>query len=253
MQTGAITEHFDVAFVAINAFFLFFFGLVYYLRREDRREGYPLVDEATGKPQTTWFPGLPEKKSYLLADGSTLWLPRDKAERSSAVSQLSGPPGAPFVPTGNPLRDAVGPASYAERQDHTDNDWEGHPRIVPLRVATGYFLEPSDPDPRGYDVVAADGKVAGTLAEVWIDRAEPQVYYYEAKAGGRTVLIPARLAVINETARSVIVELITAAQFADVPALKNPDQITLLEEDKIAGYFAGGKLYATKERQDPLI
>lgn len=253
MQTGAITQHFDVAFVAINVFFLFFAGLVYYLRAEDRREGYPLVDEATGEKLTSWFPGLPEKKAYLLADGTTLMLPRDTPEPSAALRQLSGPPGSPFVPTGNPMRDAVGPASYATRQDHPDRDAEGHPRIVPLRVATGFSLEPTDPDPRGYDLVGADGKVPGTVTEVWIDRAEPQVYYYEAKVGGRTVLVPARLAVINETARTVIVESITAAQFADVPPVKSQSQITLLEEDKISGYFAGGKLYATKERQDPLI
>ena len=46
---------------------------------------------------------------------------------------------------------------------------------------------------------------------------------------------------------------ITAAQFADVPALKNPDQVTRLEEDKITGYFAGGHLYAMPHRQEPLI
>jgi len=29
--------------------------------------------------------------------------------------------------------------------------------------------------------------------------------------------------------------------------------VTLLEEDKIAGYFGGGRLYATPDRQEPLL
>ena len=45
----------------------------------------------------------------------------------------------------------------------------------------------------------------------------------------------------------------TAAQFADVPAIKNPDQVTRLEEDKITGYFAGGLLYATPARLEPVL
>jgi len=48
MPTGALTGYVDVAQVVLYAFFLFFAGLVFYLRREDRREGYPLEDEAVG-------------------------------------------------------------------------------------------------------------------------------------------------------------------------------------------------------------
>ena len=253
MPTGQTTEHFDVAFIAINAFFLFFAGLVVYLRREDKREGYPLVGERPGEFTDGLFPAVPAKKSYLLQDGSTLTLPREPAERTLALVQAPGQAGGtPFVPTGNPLRDAVGPASYAQREDHPDQTWEGEARIVPLRVAKDFWLDPRDPDARGWEVVAADDKVAGTVKEAWIDRAEPQVFYYEvAIAGGQTVLLPARLAIIDDDARQVFVQAITAAQFADVPRLKNPDVITLLEEDKISGYFAGGHLYATPGRQEP--
>ena len=40
---------FDVAAFLTVAFTLFFVGLVAYLRREDRREGYPLEDDVSGK------------------------------------------------------------------------------------------------------------------------------------------------------------------------------------------------------------
>ena len=48
MQTGAITGYIDVAQVALYAFWIFFAGLIFYLRKEDKREGYPLVTERPG-------------------------------------------------------------------------------------------------------------------------------------------------------------------------------------------------------------
>ena len=201
------------------------------------------------------FINPPPKKTFLLEDGRTLTLPRAPNERTGGLKQVPGPvEGGAFVPTGNPMLDAVGPASYANRQDHPDETWEGEPRIMPLRVAAGWSLAEGDPDPRGWSVTGADGKTAGTVKEAWIDIVEPQVYYWEvATTGGRTVLVPARLSVIDEDANKIRVQSITAAQFANVPAIKNPNQITLLEEDKITGYFAGGKLFAEPSRQEPLI
>ena len=39
------------------------------------------------------------------------------------------------------------------------------------------------------------------------------------------------------------------------PAAPDPDhaQITLLEEEKITAYYGAGTLYATPERQEPII
>ena len=46
---------------------------------------------------------------------------------------------------------------------------------------------------------------------------------------------------------------IYARHFAAVPALRNPDQITKLEEEKISAYYGGGTLYADASRSEPLI
>ena len=54
-------------------------------------------------------------------------------------------------------------------------------------------------------------------------------------------------------ADAVRVKAILAEQFADVPALRTPGQVTLLEEEKIMAYFGAGSLYATPQRQEPLI
>ena len=51
----------------------------------------------------------------------------------------------------------------------------------------------------------------------------------------------------------VRVKSINSAQFLDVPALANPDQINRREEDRICAYYAGGHLYATPERSEPLL
>jgi photosynthetic reaction center H subunit len=58
---------------------------------------------------------------------------------------------------------------------------------------------------------------------------------------------------INRSLHQITVRAITAAQFADVPGLRNPEQVTLLEEDKIMGYYGGGTLYATPGRGEPLL
>jgi photosynthetic reaction center H subunit len=57
-------EHIDGAQIVLYFFWLFFFGLVYYLRREDKREGYPLESE---RGPVHGFPLTPEKKTYNTA------------------------------------------------------------------------------------------------------------------------------------------------------------------------------------------
>ena len=107
------------------------------------------------------------------------------------------------------------------------------------------------------EVIGADGEVAGTVEEVWVDQAEPQIRYLEVavagSAGAGTVLLPMPFARINGWRRQVRVKSILASQFANVPKLKNPDHVTKLEEDKITAYYAGGTLYATPARLGPIL
>ncbi|MEI6738926.1 MAG: hypothetical protein WCK74_01315 [Gemmatimonadaceae bacterium] len=55
-------EKIDGAQIALYAFWLFFAGLIIYIRREDKREGYPL--ESPQGPREGW-PPVPEKKTYI--------------------------------------------------------------------------------------------------------------------------------------------------------------------------------------------
>ena len=155
----------------------------------------------------------------------------------------------------NPMLSGQGPAAYAERADRPDLTLEGHPKIVPLRVAPQYFLEPRDPDPRGMPVLGLDGELAGTVVDVWIDRSEPQIRYLQVglPRTQASVLLPIACAKISASKRVVAVRAITAAQFVDVPVTAASDLVTRLEEDKIQAYYSAGYLYATPDRIGPLI
>ena len=66
-------------------------------------------------------------------------------------------------------------------------------------------------------------------------------------------MLPINFAGIDKANGKVLVNAILASQFAGVPALKSQDQITFLEEEKVMGYYGGGLLYATPDRQEPLL
>jgi photosynthetic reaction center H subunit len=61
------------------------------------------------------------------------------------------------------------------------------------------------------------------------------------------------MAKINGRWRQVKVRAILAGQFANVPAIASPNQVTKREEDRIVGYYAGGTLYASPTRMGPVI
>lgn len=257
MFQGTFVGNTDVAELALWAFTLFFIGLIIYLRREDRREGYPLEDEITGQMQSPGgpFTDAPTKYFKLAHGRGTVSAPTKGREPVDIAAKRTDPyRGAPYVPTGNPLTAGVGPGAYAERADHPDLDAHGHPRIVPLAMEPGFSIAAGDPDPRGMTVIAADGAVAGTVSEIWVDRAEHQVRYLEvATPSGVKALAPMPMAKIRKHAHQVVIDAINAADFAGVPQVKTPGQITFLEEEKVIGYFGAGYLYANSARQEPLL
>jgi photosynthetic reaction center H subunit len=255
MQPGA---YMDLAQVTLYVFWIFFACLIFYLRREDKREGYPLDSTASGGGVVHGFPRMPDPKNYLLRTGHIATLPNHKNDRRDvAVAPIAVWPGAPMEPTGNPMLDGVGPGSYADREDIPELTMEDIPCIVPLRLAEGTYLEARDPDPRGMRVMGADSEVGGVVTDVWVDRAEALIRYLEVEVttaeGARRVLLPLPFAKINRYRQWVWVDAILGSQFAAVPATKSLDQVTKLEEDKIVGYYGAGTLYATPARQEPLL
>jgi len=254
MPKGAITAYIDVAQLVLYAFWIFFAGLIYYLHRENKREGYPLEsDRSGGRIKVQGFPAMPSPKTYKLANGSTVTVPNDKRSSQSLNAEPSGRfLGAPLVPTGNAMLEGVGPGAWADRADVADVTFEGLTKIVPLRVAPSFDVTGQDVDPRGLPVWGADRQVGGTVVDLWVDRSEMLFRYLEVEVtGGRRVLLPINFSRILR--RGVEVKAITGAQFAAVPGTKSPDEVTLLEEEKVMAYYGGGMLYATADRSEPFL
>lgn len=254
MGFGAITGYVDVAQVVLYLFWAFFAGLIVYLVRENKREGYPL--ESASGPVDGW-PPRPRPKTYILGDGSTVQVPNDNVSPQKLMAEPShGWNGAPLEPIGDPLTAGVGPGAWADRPDVPELTIEGHPKLVPLRTMPAHSIAARDNDPRGLPVTGADGVVGGTLVDLWIDLSEATVRYFEvavplADGAVRNVLLPVNFARAGRT--SVSVYALHGAQFVGVPGTRDPQQVTMLEEEKIMGYWGAGLLYADPERAEPLV
>ena len=252
----------DAAQLTLYAFWIFFAGLVVYLQRESKREGFPLVSEVdpfTTRLSGDAWPHTPEPKMFRMMDGAVMMVPPGQQPRLvEGARPIASFPGAPLEPTGNPLVDGIGPASWCYRIDEPEVDADGSFKILPLRAEPTLLLHPNSPDPRGFPVVGADGLTAGTVADIWVDALEEAVLYLEVAltllgAEGQHVLVPSRFVQYRRRLGLVKVRSITAAQFAQVPRLRHPERITPLEEDKLVGYFGGGNLFALPGRSGPLL
>ncbi|MFN7174994.1 MAG: photosynthetic reaction center subunit H [Thermaurantiacus tibetensis] len=252
----------DVAELVFYAFFLFFLGLVIYLRREDRREGYPLEEEATGAIiPTGGFLQSARPKSFFLPHGKGVISPdaeprREPVEIPETVRAHWG--GSPLDPVGNPLTAGVGAGAFQSARAHEPElDMHGRPKIVPIGLAEGFRVADGEPDVIGWPVVAADGKVAGTVSDLWVDTTDHLVRYLAVaipgEVGTNPALLPMTMALVRKGRGEIEMEAVTAAQFAGVPRPQSPTQVTRNEEDRITAYLGAGYLYATPDRVEPWL
>jgi photosynthetic reaction center H subunit len=252
--------NFDLASAAIWLFWIFFVGLVYYLQTENMREGYELEDDdGNVAPNQGPFP-LPNTKTFDLPHGRgsvTVPSAENEAEHrreNLAMVRTSKAAGSPFVPTGDPMMDGVGPASWAPRRDAPELDGHGHVKIKPM-ASLPDFAHSAGRDPRGKAVVSGDGEVMGRVTDMWVDVPESLVRYLQMdmnpEGQGNIRLIPINMCRIKGD--RVTVRSLYAHNFAGIPATKKADEVTLLEEDKITAYYAGGTLYASEARLEPQI
>lgn len=254
MYAGSITEYIDVAQLVLYAFWIFFAALIYYLHQENKREGYPLETDPPSPTYFEGFPRMPDPKTYKLAHGGEFSAPNGQRDtRPVNGTSVGGYPGAPLEPNGDPMTAGIGPGSWAERSDTPDLTLEGAAKIVPMRVATDFTIAEGDPDPRGMAVIGADGTQGGTVSDVWVDRSEVMIRYFEVDTGARRVLLPHNFAKVHGDRNEIRVQSIFGAHFAQVPGTKSADQVTFLEEEKIMAYYGAGTLYAEPSRAEPLF
>jgi len=237
---------FDLARISLWMFWIFFAGLIWYIQRENMREGYPIEND-DGTSTGSWLP-MPEPKTFTLPHGrGTYTVPNDEREtRELALARTAVSGGFPFAPTGDALKDGVGPAAYAMRRDEPELDGHGHPKLRPMSQAEGFMVS-AGRDPRGLPVKCHDLKSPGKVTDMWVDVPEQMVRYLEVTlADGTKRLVPATMVRIKSD--GVIVNALDSESFKGIPTIASATQVTKLEEDKVSAYVAGGYLYTADKR-----
>ncbi len=242
--------NFDLASLAIWGFWLFFAGLIFYLQTENMREGYPLeMEDESESPNQGPFP-VPAPKTFKTFHGDEVTVPSVENEVSHrrdnlALDKVAVGEGFPQVPSGDPMADGVGPASWVPRADTPEMDAHGHPKIQPMSAHDDFFLT-AGRDPRGMPVLSKDDQVVGHISDMWIDPAEHEVRYLEidleAEHGTGKRLVPMPL--VRVQPRWVMVASLHSTRFDGVPKTASASQVTKLEEEKISAWYAGGTLFS---------
>ena len=241
-----LSEQIDLAEVLLILFGFFFAALIFYLRREDKREGYPLEDEI---PETgryyLGFPDPPPPKTYHKLDGGSTVLPQTYAPAPLKARPRFGFGGAPLYPEGNPLLAGIGPGAYVLRRDTPFLLMDGSLQVAPMRNAEGFRPVEPEMDARGMEVFGSDNMPVGRIRDLWIDKGVKITRYLEIMMeAGESRLMPVFYAMIDFKGRTIRIENMKAAQVADAPILRDSETVTAREEDQINGYFAGGYLYS---------
>jgi photosynthetic reaction center H subunit len=241
--------NFDLASLAIWLFWGFFALLVYYLQTENMREGYPLeTEDGRAAPNQGPFP-LPKPKTFILPHGrGQVTVPNGAREaRELAMGRTAVSEGFPHAPTGDPMVDGIGPAAWAPRRDVPELDGHGHNKIMPMAQAAGFAVS-GGRDPRGLPVQAGDLEVVGRISDMWVDAPEQLVRYLEITLNsGRVKLVP--MPMVKVQADRVRINSLSSDLFDGVPETKSKTAVTMLEEEKISAYYAGGTLYAADKRK----
>jgi photosynthetic reaction center H subunit len=213
------------------------------------REGYPMeLEDGSRAPNQGPFP-VPAPKTFLLPHGrGSVTVPNGEREaREVALGRTAVSEGFPHAPLGDPMKDGVGPASWAPRRDIPELDGHGHNKIVPMASASAFAVS-AGRDPRGLPVQAGDLEVVGTISDMWVDAPEQLVRYLEITLNsGSKKLVPVPMVKIQ--ADRVRINSLSSDLFEGVPATKSQTEVTLLEEEKISAYYAGGTMYAASKRK----
>lgn len=252
MEPSAAQPGLDGAMVALILFAAFFFWLVFFhLRPHDKREGYPTIRPDGSAPfrrgrGLTW---MPFTKTFLRPHGQPpVTTPRAEPRAGDRPTVMPENNGQPLRPQEDGLLEGVGPAAWAQREDVPDYNIEGKPKLVSLEREAEYRILEGCPDPRGWPVYGSDGEHAGTVRDIWFNRAEFFPRYLEVAGVTRDYLVPLFFAVVHSGDEAVRVRDLPGARLALAPFRHHEDRITLLEEDRINAFFAGARFYGTSPK-----
>ena len=102
---------------------------------------------------------------------------------------------------------------------------DGLDRVVPLAKLDDFRVAKGDPDPRGWEVVGADGRRIGEVDELLVDTEAMKVRYLDvdlhrdlAAGADRHVLVPVGYARLDRDHTRVVVEQLEARDLEAIPA-----------------------------------
>jgi photosynthetic reaction center H subunit len=129
-------------------------------------------------------------------------------------------------------------------------------RIAPLSDLNDFEVAENDPDVRGWDVIAADGRKIGDVKDLIVDQDAMKVRYLDVEIDkdfraddNRRVLIPVGQAQLHEREDHVHVNRLSSADARDYPAYSGRFDRSYENEvhrrfDSGAGSTSGSEYYA---------
>lgn len=124
-------------------------------------------------------------------------------------------------------------------------------RVVPLDELDDFRVAGDDPDPRGWEVLGADGRKIGEVDELLIDPGAMKVRYLDVELDGaagagrdRHVLVPIGYARLDREHDRVLVDGLSSAHLRDIPAydhgpLTREFESSLRDSYRTRGLFGG--------------
>ena len=92
-------------------------------------------------------------------------------------------------------------------------------RVVPMNQLSGYKVADGEPDIRGWDVMASDGRRLGRVDDLLVDTQANKVRYVDVEGGTQGhVTIPIGYARLERDRRQVLVDRLSDDQFGALPA-----------------------------------
>lgn len=118
-------------------------------------------------------------------------------------------------------------------------------RVVPLGRLSDYKVAEGDPDVRGWEVLASDGRKIGEVEELLVDTTAMKVRYLEvdvdeglmADAGDRHVLIPIGYARLERERDSITVDGLSSTDLHAIPAYDSGTGLTREHETAVRSHF----------------
>ncbi len=121
-------------------------------------------------------------------------------------------------------------------------------RLASLRELEDFDVADEDPDPRGWEVIAADGRAIGSVHDLVVDTEAMKVRYLDCDVDeealglekeDRHILVPIGYARLDEPNEKVIVDAITSADVRNLPAFDGLP-VTRTYEERLHGRFSEG-------------